>query len=191
MSLKRPRLGLKAYVYPPETNGMTDATSAADSPTSPELPTRTERPTGRRRQAGLAAATVGLAMLIIGACATSSSADELTGLINNDRASHRLQQLGQNWALISKAQKQAQAMAAAGYIFHTNLAADNPYQWRALGENVQVNFTGVSMTAVNNQFLSSSPHKQNMENPGFNYVGVAIYDDGKGRIWIVEEFMQL
>jgi uncharacterized protein YkwD len=142
------------------------------------------------RPLGLALAT-GLAVLLVAACAAPPDSTRLMDDINNDRGAHLLAALGPNWPLINKAGAQAQAMAAAGTIFHSNLAADNPYAWRSLAENVAEVPSSGGVDAANFAFLNSPQHKANMENPAFNYVGAASYDDGRGTLWVVEEFMQL
>jgi uncharacterized protein YkwD len=143
-----------------------------------------------RRPLALTAAA-GIAVLLVAACAAPPDSTRLMDDINNDRGAHGLAALGPNWSLINKAAAQAQAMASAGSLFHSNLAADNPYAWRSLGENVAEVPSSGGVDAANAAFLNSAPHKANMENPAFNYVGAASYDDGRGTLWVVEEFMQL
>jgi uncharacterized protein YkwD len=138
----------------------------------------------------VAGAAVGVAMVLVGACATADTT-RLMSLINADRASHGIAQLEGNWPLVNKAASQAQAMSAAGYIFHSNLAAGNPYAWRALGENVTVVSAAQGVDQANAQFLASPDHRANMENRAYNYVGAASYQDSHGTLWVVEEFMQL
>jgi uncharacterized protein YkwD len=129
-------------------------------------------------------------MLLVGACSVPPNSSRLMSLINLYRGSIGVRQLGGNWDLINKAEVQAEAMAAAGHIFHSNLASYNPYPWRSLGENVTVVSVNQGVDQANAQFLNSPDHRANMGND-YNYVGAAAYDDGRGNLWVVEEFMQL
>jgi hypothetical protein len=143
----------------------------------------------RARRVAIVGAAVGAVMLLLGACA-SPDTQRLMDLVNMDRGG-RMQPLGGNWPLINKAAAQAQAMGAQGRLFHSNLAANNPYSWRSLAENVAMVPSGGGVDAANAAFLNSAQHRANMENPYFNYMGASSFDDGRGTLWVVEEFMQL
>jgi hypothetical protein len=169
----------------PQHPVLADPSSSEDLP-APTPARRRARPARRGAVLGLAVAIV---MFVLGACAPAD-ATRLMDLVNMDRGG-RMQALSGNWDLINKAAMQAQAMGAQGRLFHSNLAANNPYPWRSLAENVAMVPSSGGVDAANAAFLNSQPHRANMENPAFNYFGAASFDDGRGTLWVVEEFMQL
>jgi hypothetical protein len=115
--------------------------------------------------------------------------EQMHGLVNQTRASGGMRPLPPNDALRAVARRQAQAMAVAGYIFHTKdlagqaTAASLP--WLALGENVGV---GPSVEAVQNAFLNSAHHLENIVDPRFNALGVGATPDSKGALFFAQDF---
>jgi uncharacterized protein YkwD len=166
-----------------------DPSSSEDLATSSAPKPRRATRGRRARRVALVGVVVGVVMLLLGSCA-SADFTRLLDLVNADRAG-RMQPLEGNWPLIDKAAAQAQAMGTQGQLFHSNLAANNPYPWRSLAENIAMVPSSGGVDAANAAFLNSPQHRANMENPYFNYMGAASFDDGRGTLWVVEEFMQL
>jgi uncharacterized protein YkwD len=77
-------------------------------------------------------------------------------------------------------------MAAAGYLFHSNLSSGIAPGWYTIGENVGV---GYSVRQVHDALVGSSSHRANMLSTAFNQVGVGAYTGADGRIWIVQVFV--
>jgi hypothetical protein len=79
-------------------------------------------------------------------------------------------------------------MAAAGAISHNmNLPNQVSGPWLKLGENVG---TGWSVDSIQNAFINSPHHYENLVDPVYNYVGIGIVDSG-GKIYVTVDFMQL
>jgi uncharacterized protein YkwD len=83
-----------------------------------------------------------------------------------------------------RAQAQAQSMATAGSLSHSNVAALLG-SWSSVGENVGV---GTTAGDVHNALLGSPAHYQNLASSGFSAVGVGAVVDGAGRRWVAEVF---
>jgi hypothetical protein len=79
-------------------------------------------------------------------------------------------------------------MAGAGQISH-NMSLPNVVSgpWTKLGENVGV---GGSVGSIQQAFINSPHHYENLVDPVWNYVGIGVVDSG-GRIWVTVDFMQL
>ncbi|MGZ8766462.1 MAG: CAP domain-containing protein [Acidimicrobiia bacterium] len=110
------------------------------------------------------------------------------GLINGVRASLGLASYAVDAELTANAQRWAQSMAASGAMSHqSDLSGGISSPWVRLGENVGV---GLSVVEVHNALMGSPGHYQNIADPGFGYVGVAVVEAG-GTLYVAEEFMQL
>src|SRR5437867_1453154 len=85
--------------------------------------------------------------------------DQMHGMVNQTRTSLRLPALAGNDALRTIGRRQSQAMAAAGYIYHTPdlraAAASVSLSYSVLGENVGV---GPTVEMVQQAFLASPHH---------------------------------
>jgi len=119
--------------------------------------------------------------------------DRMRDLVNQVRSGRGVRSLPDNDGLRWMARRQAQAMSAAGYIFHTpNLqgAADaQAMPWLSLGENVG---KGPSVEAVHQAFLSSPGHLSNVVNPTFDAVGVgATADASQQALYFTQSFAHL
>jgi len=112
---------------------------------------------------------------------------QLLNLINQERARNGLQPVRMQVTFRNYARHHALDEANAGSIWH-NMAEFQrwvPTGWTRLGENVAYN---QSVTAMHQAYMNSPGHRQNILNPDFNYVGVAIVARG-GRLYNSEDFM--
>lgn len=107
--------------------------------------------------------------------------------INALRASKGLPQLEVNGELQAKARAWADTMAGAGRIWHSNLPDGVSQNWRRLGENVGV---GPSVGSLQDAFVASPKHYENLVDPGFRYVGVGVVN-ANGTLYVSEVFMEL
>src|SRR4051812_14030548 len=126
--------------------------------------------------------------------ATAAHADpgseeaQFVALTNQLRAQHGLQTLASYGPLVSIARSWSGRMAAAGGISHNmNLPNQVSGPWTKLGENVG---EGGSVGAIQQAFINSPHHYENLVDPVYNYVGIGVVDSG-GRIWVTVDFMQL
>lgn len=85
---------------------------------------------------------------------------------------------------MAKAQAHAEDMAAAGSIWHSNLASGIG-GWSALAENVGF---GPSASAVHTGFVNSSVHSANMLGD-FTDVGVGAAVSADGTLYVCEVFV--
>lgn len=129
-----------------------------------------------------------LAALSVLLAACSAEETQMMDLVNASRSQYGLAAYQPNSSLYMKASAWAQYMGTQAHtLVHSNLAADNPYQWRKLAENVGV---GGDMPQIHNAFMNSSGHRANILDRSMQYFGIGVYSDGS-RYWVTEEFMQL
>jgi hypothetical protein len=143
----------------------------------------------RRFSRGLAAAVVALAALAFMATparADSSQEADFVSRINAVRASHGAGPLSVNGTLTSVARNWAGYMAGQGAISHNpNLSSQAPSDWTRLGENVGM---GPSVDSIEQAFINSSHHFENMINPAFTSIGVGVVASG-GSLYVTEDYM--
>ena len=113
---------------------------------------------------------------------------QFVALTNQLRVNHGLQPLASSGTLVSVARRWSSNMAAAGAISHNmNLPNEVSLAWEKLGENVG---TGSTVDSIQNAFINSPHHYENLVDPVYNYVGIGVVDSG-GRIYVTVDFMQL
>jgi uncharacterized protein YkwD len=126
-------------------------------------------------------------MVLMAASCSSPERDQAAALVNQTRAAYGRRALPRTAELDTKAQKQAQAMADAGRIFHSpNLAVGVSPGWRLIGENVAV---APNVSSAHRALVASPSHLQNMVNPAFNQMGIGVVIRG-GRTYLVQVFVQ-
>jgi uncharacterized protein YkwD len=118
----------------------------------------------------------------------SPSSDTAYGvaLVNNFRASNGVGPLAEAGDADAKAQQQANQMAAAGNIYHSDLTSGIQPGWSAVGENVGVGSTIDSVAAA---LQASAPHCANLLSGNYNQVGVGIAIGSDGRVYVAQEFV--
>jgi hypothetical protein len=126
--------------------------------------------------------------------ATAAHADpgteeaQFLALTNQLRVSHGLNALASYGGLVSIGRVWSANMAGAGGISHNmNLPHEVSGPWTKLGENVGV---GSTVQSIQDAFIASPHHYENLVDPVYNYVGIGVVDSG-GRIWVTVDFMQL
>ena len=146
----------------------------------------------RRRRLGLLKVStfvaVALGILFVGEMSQAIAegwlaAEEsaMTKHVNQHRQANGLKPLSSHSALKMVARRQAQRMVLAGKIYHNpNLEAEADEavpDWMILGENVGV---GPDEPSVHEAFLASPAHRENIELPDFNILGLGAMagDDG-------------
>jgi hypothetical protein len=152
---------------------------------------------GPRLLAKMSVALLGMALLapaLSAVLATSAYADpgseeaRFVALTNQLRVNHGLNPLATSGTLVAVARRWSSNMAAAGAISHNmNLPNEVSLQWQKLGENVG---TGSTVDSIQNAFINSPHHYENLVDPVYNYVGIGVVDSG-GRIYVTVDFMQL
>lgn len=123
--------------------------------------------------------------------------DVLLNLTNDSRQDENLMQLTINPQLQQAAQLKANDMAKNGYFSHTSPTGVTPWYWLKkvgykfthAGENLAINFFDTA--DVNNAWLASPSHRNNILNISFTEMGIGIARGtykGQESIFIVEFF---
>jgi uncharacterized protein YkwD len=107
-------------------------------------------------------------------------------LLNGYRASNGLGPLIEASDAAGKAQMQANAMAAAGGIYHSDLASGIQPGWRTIAENVGY---GRSVDEVQAQLQASAPHRANMLSSSYNQIGIGVAVGPNGLTYVAQEFV--
>jgi len=121
----------------------------------------------------------------------------LVDLANGDRATQHLGTLTINERLVAAAQAKANDMAAKSYFAHVSPEGVNPWHWftqagykfEYAGENLAVDFN--DSADVNSAWMNSPTHRQNILDPHFTEIGIAIAQgmyQGRPTTFVVQEF---
>src|SRR5581483_7784867 len=110
---------------------------------------------------------------------------QFLSLLNQVRSSVGVRPLSVDPRLVSIAQNWSNKMAADQNISHNpNLDAQVPAGWSVIGENVGM---GGDVDAIHNAFVASPHHYENMVEPRYNAVGIAV-TRSNGIIYVTVDF---
>lgn len=113
-------------------------------------------------------------------------------MVNATRSSKGLGRLRRVDALVGMARRQADKMAAKGSIFHNpNLGGEMTtlgVDWGRAGENVGM---GPDVTLVEEAFINSPHHYENIVAPSYDAVGIGVVDGADERRYVVQVFADL
>ncbi|HEY0753348.1 MAG TPA: CAP domain-containing protein [Ktedonobacteraceae bacterium] len=126
---------------------------------------------------------------------------QLLVLINQDRTSQGLNAYMLNRAMSAGARLHSQRMASCG-MSHQCPGEDEPCKrmshegisWTNCGENVGYTsaMTWAGVRQIEQNMLAEQPpddgHRLNLLNSSYNRVGVGIYVDAQGIVWVTEDF---
>lgn len=121
----------------------------------------------------------------------------LTDLANADRATQGVGMLAVDPVLTAAAQAKADDMAARGYFAHFDPQGKGPWDWmheygyhyRYAGENLAIQFG--DSADVEKAWLNSPAHRQNLLDPRFTQVGIAVAEgmyEGQPTTFVVQFF---
>jgi uncharacterized protein YkwD len=113
-----------------------------------------------------------------------SMAGRFIDQINSERTANHRPRLTVTGRLMASAASWADAMARSNILAHNPHLATSVSGWKYLGENVGV---GYSVSSLEAAFWASAPHRDNMLDPDYTQVGLAVVDVG-GKLWVAEEF---
>jgi uncharacterized protein YkwD len=133
----------------------------------------------------------GLLALGVAGVGARANADERFGrrrqmlaLTNDDRERRDRDELTFAARLSRYARRHSEAMARRGHIFHSRpgqiRAIMDGYEWSIAGENVGV---GGSLPGLQQAFMSSQLHRQNILRPVFGHAAIGIVRDD-GHLWV-------
>jgi uncharacterized protein YkwD len=135
----------------------------------------------------------GGSVMAAGAIGARAGADTVTdgdeaqfvGLVNQLRLSKGAQALTVNARLTSEARNWAAEMSVTSMHHNPNIVAEAPPGWTVLGENVGY---GQNVSGLENAFVNSPHHYENLVDPRFNQIGVGVVMAG-ATMWVTQEFM--
>jgi len=121
----------------------------------------------------------------------------LADLANQDRNASDVPELTWSPTLEQAAKLKAEDMAENGYFAHTSPNGITPWHWLSkvdynflyAGENLAIDFT--ESANVENAWINSPKHKENIMNSHFTEIGIATVDgffEGKNTTFVVEFF---
>lgn len=119
--------------------------------------------------------------------AADSNSDYFVSSINAIRTSRGLAPLAVDGQLTSVAAGWAQQMSADNTLEHNPNLAGQISGWKTAGENVG---TGPTIESIEAAFEASPHHFENMVDPAYNAIGVAVAQAGNGTYWVTEDFKQ-
>ena len=110
---------------------------------------------------------------------------------NRERAASGAAPLAAHQALAGVAQHWSDQMSTSAHLAHNpNLVSDIDRfvttDWRTYGENVG---TGPDVESIQAAFVNSPEHHQNMVNPAFTEVGIAVSYASNGALWVTLDFL--
>lgn len=157
------------------------------------------RPTSRSARAALA--SLALLTLLISvaltvatsdraAAATNASTEQsFVNLLNTYRTAHGRRALTVSSGARSVARGWSATMAGQDRLFHNpnmvSQLAGVARNYRIVGENVGY---GWNVQSLHDAFVNSPPHRENMLESRFNYVGIGVSQAGS-KIWVAVEFI--
>jgi uncharacterized protein YkwD len=145
--------------------------------------TRTDHPASRLRRAGRLLVVVAAALALLSACTPEQQS--IYDQVNAARTGAGLATLAPSPHAMDKAQAWAEHLARTGTLEHSSLSDGMPEGWRRLGENVG---RGPSVAAVEQGFLDSPHHRDNVLDDAFNWVGTGSAMAADGTVYVVEVF---
>jgi uncharacterized protein YkwD len=114
--------------------------------------------------------------------------ERLFRLTNEARVHHDRARVALADRLSHYAKRHSKAMAARGYLFHSDTSTLQrvlaPYHWSIGGENVGV---GDSVTGLQDAFMASKPHRRNILRTAFDHTAIGIVRE-RGALWVTVIF---
>ncbi|MFE6041109.1 sigma-70 family RNA polymerase sigma factor [Streptomyces sp. NPDC056452] len=119
----------------------------------------------------------------------SSAAEEVTALVNAERAKEGCAAVRSNSKLATAASRHSADMVSRDYFSHTSPDGSDPgdritaagYRWSTYGENIAKGQS--SPAAVMDSWMNSPGHRANILNCAFKEIGVGRVDSSGGPVW--------
>ena len=121
------------------------------------------------------------------ALASTTPRQQMLSLTNQSRVDHGARRLKLNTRLSKMAARHSRQMAAKSSLFHTeNIPRElRHWKWSVWGENVGM--TTDSLPALEQAFMNSPVHRQNILNRRFTHVGIGVAHVN-GAYWVTVTF---
>lgn len=119
----------------------------------------------------------------------SSDAEEVTALVNAERAKEGCSPVRSNSKLATAASRHSADMVSRDYFSHTSPDGSDPgdrvtaagYRWSTYGENIAKGQS--SPASVMDSWMNSPGHRANIVNCAFKEIGVGKQDSSGGPVW--------
>lgn len=148
-----------------------------------------ERPRASRARVLALGLVLALSVVVHPTQASAGPADDAgvsAWYVNQSRAEQGLHRLMPDRELQILANRQANRMAANGYVYHTeDLGGQLSWGWQAWAENVGY---GPSVEWIHGALMNSSYHAANILHQSYNYVGVGVAYGADGRVYVAQVF---
>ena len=124
----------------------------------------------------------------------SSEQRQALKLINNDRKERGLAPLRFNPHLAKLAENYAKDMIKRDFFSHVNPEGQSPFE-RMQEQKIVYNYAGENLAfnesvyAAQQAFMHSPEHKANILNTNYTQVGIGIVEASRGRVFVVQEFI--
>ncbi len=115
-------------------------------------------------------------------------------LLNNDRKEKGLAPLQFNPHLSKLAENYAKDMIKRDFFSHVNPEGQSPFE-RMQEQKIVYNYAGENLAfnesvyAAQQAFMHSPEHKANILNANYTQVGLGIVEASRGRVFVVQEFI--
>jgi hypothetical protein len=132
---------------------------------------------------------IALSLVVVGASPAGASSESYDFLsrVNASRQAHGLRSLTMRSDLVSVAYNWTQHMAANNSLEHNPRLTSQVKNWQSVGENVGV---GPTVKDIEDAFMNSAHHRENILDPGYTEVGIATVRDSRGQLWVTQDFRQ-
>lgn len=144
-----------------------------------------------RKVVALLSVLTGVAISLVIASAApagaSSEAYDFLSRVNASRQAHGLKPLTMKADLVDVAYNWTKHMAANNSLAHNPNLTSQVKNWQAVGENVGV---GPTVKDIEDAFMNSTHHRENILDSSFTEVGIATVRDSKGQLWVTQDFRQ-
>jgi hypothetical protein len=134
----------------------------------------------------MAILTAAAVLLVPAKPARADAASDMVSMVNAERTSRGLAALVVHSDLVAGAERQANAIADAGYLYHTGDLGSITDGWRSMGENVGY---GGSVSSVHSALMDSDGHRANILDPDYTHIGIGVVS-ADGLVWIAQVFME-
>ena len=117
---------------------------------------------------------------------------KVLSMVNQTRREKGLSALVRNDKLVAMARGQSDRMEDRGNIYHNPRlgaeATERGLDWERVGENVGM---GPNVDLIQQAFLDSPHHYENIVHPSYNHVGVGVVKGDDGKMYVTQVFADL
>lgn len=130
-----------------------------------------------------------VALVVAGASPASASSEayDFLSRVNASRQAHGLKPLAMKSDLVNVAYGWTKHMADNNSLAHNPNLTTQVKNWQSVGENVGV---GPDVKSIEDAFMASTHHRENILDPGYTEVGIATVRDSQGQLWVTQDFRQ-